>query len=55
MLVIVVGCVLIKIQEGIGEYVDDVFIIGKVKVVIFGEVLLKMVSEINVEIFKGVV
>lgn len=53
-MVFLVGCVFSLGKEGIGEYVDDVVIIIKVKVVIFNELNLKFV-EINVEIYKGVV
>lgn len=53
-LVTAVGCSSTPKQEGMGEYIDDSVITGKVKAAILDEPTLK-VAEINVETFKGVV
>lgn len=50
----VAACASTPHQEGMGEYVDDSVITGKVKADILAEPTLK-VAEINVETFKGVV
>jgi hyperosmotically inducible protein len=48
------GCASTSGQAGVGEYVDDSLVTGRVKAAIFNEPTLKS-AEINVETFKGVV
>jgi osmotically-inducible protein OsmY len=49
---ITVGCASTPKQEGMGEYVDDSVLTGKVKAAILHEPTLSA-AEINVETFKG--
>jgi len=48
------GCASTSTQEGMGEYVDNSVITGKVKAAIAEDSTLR-VTEINVETYKGVV